>query len=106
MIEIMVTVTVATILASILLVTLGDKTGRANQDVIYLQDRDALMALSDDTQWNYQKPGEVNEGRLLTELHFDGSIRDMDLHYLWEIIQPHFKHRAKLRMLRVLNFND
>jgi type II secretory pathway pseudopilin PulG len=106
MIEMMVTITVAVILGSFLLITLGKQSGRANEQVIYLQDRDALMALSDDTQWNYNQPGEPNEGRLLTELHFDGSIQDNDLHYLWEIIQPHFKHRDKLRMLNTLNFSD
>lgn len=106
MIELMVTITVATILAGVLLVTVGKQSGRANDEVIYLQDRDALMALSNDTQWNYQTPGEPNEGRLLTELHFDGSIQNHNLFYLWQIIQPHFVHREKLRMLRVLNFND
>jgi type II secretory pathway pseudopilin PulG len=106
MIEMMVTITVAVILASILLVSLGKQSGRANERVIYLQNRDALMATAYDTQWNYQKPGEPNEGRLLTELHFDGSVQDGDLHYLWEIIQPHFRYREKLRMLRMLNFND
>ena len=106
MIEMMVTITVAVILASFLLVSLGKQSGRANEKVIYLQNRDALMTAANDTQWNYQKPGEAYEGRLLTELHFDGSLRDQNLHYLWEIIQPHFKHRDKLRMLNTLNFND
>ena len=106
MIEMMVTITVAVILGSFLLSTLGKQSGRANDRVIYLQDRDALMTAAVDTQWNYQKPGEVNEGRLLTELHFDGSVRSKDLHYLWELIQPQFQHRDKLRMLFTLNFND
>jgi len=106
MIEMMVTITVAVILASILLVSLGKQSGRANERVIYLQNRDALMATAYDTLWNYQKPGEPNEGRLLTELHFDGSVQDGDLHYLWEIIQPHFSYRDKMRMLFTLNFND
>ena len=106
MIELMVTVAVAIILAGVLMVAIGKQSGRANERVIYLQNRDALMASAYDTQWNYQEPGEANEGRLLTELHFDGSIQDDDLHYLWEIIQPHFKYRDKLRMLSTLNFND
>ena len=106
MIEMMVVITVAVIIASILLATLGKQTGRANEQVTYLQDRDALMAAANDVYWNYKKPGEPYEGRLLTELHFDGSLRDKDLFYLWEIIQPHFTHRNKLRMLHTLNFND
>jgi hypothetical protein len=106
MIEMMVTITVAVILGSFLLVTLGQQAGRADAKVVYLESRDALMAAANDTQWNYLNPGEVNEGRLLTELHFDGSLRNQDLQYLWKIIQPHFKHREKLRMLYTLNFND
>ena len=106
MIEMMVTITVAVILASFLLVSLGKQSGRANQKVVYMQNRDALMATAYDTQWNYQQPGEPNEGRLITELHFDGSVQDGDLHYLWEIIQPHFRYREKLRMLNTLNFSD
>ena len=106
MIELMVTVAVAIILAGVLMVAIGKQSGRANERVIYLQNRDALMASAYDTQWNYQEPGEANEGRLLTELHFDGSIQDDELHYLWELIQPHFKYRDKLRMLYTLDFND
>ena len=106
MIEMMVTITVAIIMAGVLMVALGKQSGRANQRVVYLQDRDALMSTAYDTQWNYQNPGEANEGRLITELHFDGSVQDGDLHYLWELIQPHFQYRDKLRMLSTLNFND
>lgn len=106
MIELMVTVTVAAIIASFLLVTLGKQSGTANDKVTYLQNRDALMAEAQDVIWNYQNPGEPNEGRLLTELHFDGSVQSVDLFYLWEIIQPHFQHRDKLRMLAVMNFNS
>ena len=106
LIEMMVVIAVAAILASILLSALGKQSGRANDRVIYLQDRDALMTAANDTKWNYKKPGEAYEGRLLTELHFDGSLLDQDLHYLWEIIQPQFKYRDKLRMLSTLNFND
>ena len=106
MIEMMVTITVAIIMAGVLMVALGKQSGRANQRVVYLQDRDALMSTAVDTQWNYQNPGEANEGRLLTELHFDGSVQDGDLHYLWELIQPQFQYRDKLRMLYTLDFND
>jgi len=106
MIEMMVTITVAVILASILLATLGKQTGRADAKVVYLESRDALMSTANDTQWNYLNPGEVGEGRLITELHFDGSLRDQDLHHLWKLIQPRFTHRDKLRMLYTLNFND
>jgi len=106
MIEMMVVVAVAAIIASFLLVTLGSQSGRANDKVIYLESRDALMAAANDTQWNYLNPGEANEGRLLTEIYFDGSLRNQDLNYLWKLIQPHFRERDKLRMLYVLNFND
>ena len=54
MIELMVTVAVAIILAGVLMVAIGKQSGRANERVIYLQNRDALMASAYDTQWNYQ----------------------------------------------------
>ena len=106
LIEMMVVIAVAAILASILLAALGKQSGRANDRVIYLQDRDALMTAANETKWNYKNPGEANEGRLITELHFDGDLGDDDLHYLWELIQPHFKYRDKLRKLYTLDFND
>ena len=49
--------------------------------------------------WNYLNPIDPNAGRLISELEFDGSLREHDLFYLWEIIQPHFQHRKKMNEL-------
>ena len=66
----------------------------------------ALVAIAKWHRWNYVN-GDPRAPRQIEELEFDGSaVKDDDLHYLWENIQPHFPHRDKMSELILLNFND
>ena len=106
MIEMMVAMTVIVMMASILLGAIAAKGSSAEKKVIYLQNRDTLVAMANFHKWNYVNPIDPNAGRLIRELEFDGSVREPDLFYLWEIIQPHFPHREKMNELSLMSFND
>jgi|TARA_B100000959_G_scaffold256550_1_gene289837 hypothetical protein len=106
MIEIMVVLALVISMAAVLLGAIGRQGSSAEQKVIYLQNRDALVAISNFHKWNYLNPTDPNAGRMIEELEFDGSVREPDLFYLWELIQPHFPHRDKMVDLDLLSFND
>ena len=106
MIEIMVAVTIIVSMAAVLLGAISGKGSFAEKKVIYLQNRDSLVAMANFHKWNYVNPIDPNAGRLIKELEFDGSVREPDLFYLWEIIQPHFPHREKMNELSLMSFND
>ena len=74
--------------------------------MIYLQNRDALVAMANDHEWNYVNPFDPSAGRRIKGLTFDGSLRENDLSYLWEIIQPHFPFRYKMFEMTSMSFND
>ena len=106
MVEIMVVITIILMIAAMLLGSLSGQSGRAKDRVDYLQWRDAIVAESKWHKWNYLKPSDPQAGRQIAELEFDASIRDKDLHNLWELIQPHFLMNWKMNDLDLLNFND
>ena len=106
MIEILVVIAVIVILGTILLGAIGRQGSIAEKKVIYLQNRDALVAMSSDHEWNYVNPSDPSAGRRIKGLEFDGSIREHDLFYLWEIIQPHFPFRYKMFEMTSMSFND
>ena len=106
MIEILVVMAIILGLAAMLLGSIGRQGSSAEKKVVYLQNRDALVAIANFHEWNYANPIDPNSGRLIRELEFDGSVREHDLFYLWEIIQPHFPHRDKMDELSLLSFND
>ena len=106
MIELLVTITVIIILGTMLLGKIGAAGSIAEKKVIYLQNRDALVAMANHHEWNYVDPIDPNAGRMIKELEFDGSLREHDLFYLWEIIQPHFPGREKMIELDLMSFND
>jgi len=106
MVEILVVMAIILAMAAMLLGSIGRQGSSAEKKVIYLQNRDALVTISNFHEWNYANPIDPNSGRLISELDFDGSVREHDLFYLWEIIQPHFPHREKMDELISLSFND
>ena len=106
MIEIMVVITIILMIAGLLLGSMGGQSKKAKDRMNYLQWRDAIVAESKWHKWNYLKPSDPNAGRLIAELEFDASIRDADLHNLWELIQPHFIMNWKMNDLDLLNSND
>ena len=105
MIEMLVVMTIIVSVAAMLMGAIGSQGSKVEKKMLYLQNRDALVAIADITEWNYENP-DPTVGRLITELEFDGSVREHDLFYLWEIIQPHFPHREKMSELKLLSFND
>ena len=106
MIEILVVIAVIVLLGTILLGAIGRQGSIAEKKVIYLQNRDALVAMANDHEWNYVNPSDPSAGRRIKGLEFDGSIREHDLFYLWEIIQPHFPLRYKMFEMTSMSFND
>jgi len=106
MIEIMVVVTIIIMIAAMLLGSMGSQSSKAKSRVDYLQWRDDVVSAAQFHKWNYLKPSDPQAGRQIAELEFDASIRDGDLHNLWEMIQPHFIYNYKLNDLDLLNFND
>ena len=106
MVEILVVIAVIVLLGTILLGSIGRQGGIAEKKVIYLQNRDALVTMANDHEWNYVNPSDPSAGRRIKGLEFDGSLREHDLFYLWEIIQPHFPFREKMFELASMNFND
>ena len=106
MIEILVVMAIILGLASMLLGSIGRQGSSAEKKVIYLQNRDALVSIANFHEWNYANPINPNAGRLIRGLEFDGSVREHDLFFLWENIQPHFPHREKMIELNMISFND
>ena len=106
MIEIMVVITIIITLAATLLGSLGSQSSRAKDRVNYLQWRDDMVSAAQFHKWNYLKASDPNAGRQIAELEFDASIRDKDLHNLWELIQPHFIFNYRMNDLDFMNFND
>ena len=107
MVEMLVVITVVVGMAAMLLGAVGRQGGIAEKKMRYLKNRDALVAIASSHKWNYADEGAANAGRLLVELDFDGSaVKDDDLHYLWENIQPHFPFRDKMFELNMMSFND
>jgi prepilin-type N-terminal cleavage/methylation domain-containing protein len=104
MIEMMVTITIVLMLAALLLGAMGGKISGSRARVNYLQWRDDIVAAAKHFRWDYHKPGDAEGGRKIAELQFDPSVRDDDLHHLWELIQPHFIKRHNLNKLDFLNF--
>ena len=108
MIELMTTVAIVGILAAMIYAVIGSQPGKAKDRTDYLQYRDDIMAAAKPggTKWNYNKPSDPQAGRLISGLEFDPSVRILDLHNLWLMIQPHFHMRFKMMQLDELNFND
>jgi len=106
MIELLVTIAVVLILAGMIMAVIGSQPGKAKDRTDYLQYRDDIMAAAKFTKWNYNKPSDPQAGRLISGLEFDPSVRLLDLHHLWLMIQPHFHMRFKMMQLDELNFND
>ena len=106
MVEIMVVITIILMIAGLLLGSLGGQSKKAKDRMNYLQWRDDIVSAAQWHKWNYLKPIDPQAGRQIAELEFDASIRDKDLHNLWELIQPHFIMNWKMNDLDLLNFND
>ena len=106
MIEILVVMTIIISMAAVLLGAIGRQGSSAEKKVRFLQNRDALVAIANFHKWNYLNPSDPNAGRMIQELEFDGSVREHDLFFLWENIQPHFPHRDKMIDLNMMSFND
>lgn len=106
MVEMLVVIALVVGLAAMLLGLIGRQGGEAEKKMRYLQNRDALVAVAKWHRWNYIN-GDPRAPRQIEELEFDGSaVKDDDLHYLWENIQPHFPHREKMFDLNLMSFND
>ena len=106
MVEMLVVIALVVGLAAMLLGLIGRQGGVAEKKMRYLQNRDALVAIAKWHRWNYVD-GDPRAPRQIEELEFDGSaVKDDDLHYLWENIQPHFPHRDKMFDLNLMSFND
>ena len=106
MVEMLVVIALVVGLAAMLLGLIGRQGGEAEKKMRYLQNRDALVAVAKWHRWNYIN-GDPRAPRQIEELEFDGSaVKDDDLHYLWENIQPHFPHRDKMLELNLMSFND
>jgi len=106
MIEMLVVIALVVGLAAMLLGLIGRQGGVAEKKMRYLKNRDALVAIAKWHRWNYVN-GDPRAPRLIEELEFDGSaVKDDDLHYLWENIQPHFPFRDKMFELNLMSFND
>jgi prepilin-type N-terminal cleavage/methylation domain-containing protein len=103
MIEMMVTITIILMLAALLLGSMGNKVRGSRDRVNYLQWRDDIVAVAKFFRWDYHKAGSA-ESRKVAELEFDESVREDDLHNLWELIQPHFMLRYNMNNLDFLNF--
>ena len=106
LVEMLVAMTIIVMMAAMLLGSIGRQGSTAEKKIIYIQNRDALVAMANWHEWNYLNPIDPNAGRMISGLEFDGSLREHDLFYLWEIIQPHFPHREKMFELASMNFND
>ena len=106
MIEIMVVITIILMIAGLLLGSMGGQSKKAKDRMNYLQWRDDMVSAAAFHKWNYLKPSDPQAGRQIAELEFDASIRDGDLHNLWELIQPHFILAYRMNDLDFLNFND
>ena len=106
MVEIMVVITIILMIAGLLLGSMGGQSKKAKDRMNYLQWRDDIVSAAQWHKWNYLKPSDPQAGRQIAELEFDASIRDADLHNLWELIQPHFMMNWKMNDLDLLNFND
>ena len=106
MIEMMVTITIILMLAALLLGSMGGKIRGSRDRVNYLQWRDDIVAAAKFFKWDYHKSGSADAGRKIAELQFDPSVRDEDLHNLWELIQPHFLLRYRMNNLDTMYFND
>ena len=104
MIEMMVTITIILMLAALLLGAMGGKIRGSRDRVNYLQWRDDIVAVAKFFKWDYHKSGSADAGRKIAELQFDPSVRDEDLHNMWELIQPHFMLRHNMNKLDFLNF--
>ena len=104
MIEMMVVITIILMLAALLLGSIGGQASKSKARVDYLQWRDDLVALAKWFRWDYHKSGDPQAGRKIAELEFDPSVRDEDLHHLWELIQPHFMFNHRMNKLDFLNF--
>ena len=101
MIEMMVTITIILMLAALLLGAMGGKVRGSRARVNYLQWRDDIVAAAKFFKWDYHKSGSADAGRKIAELQFDPSVRDEDLHNLWELIQPHFMLRHNMNKLDI-----
>ena len=106
MIEIMVVITIILMIAGLLLGSMGGQSKKAKDRMNYLQWRDDMVSAAAFHKWNYLKPSDPQAGRQIAELEFDASIRDGDLHNLWELIQPHFIMAYRMNDLDFMNFND
>ena len=104
MIEMMVTITIILMLAALLLGAMGGKVRGSRDRVNYLQWRDDIVAAAKFFKWDYHKSGSADAGRKIAELQFDPSVRDEDLHNMWELIQPHFMLRHNMNKLDFLDF--
>ena len=104
MIEMMVTITIILMLAALLLGAMGGKIRGSRARVNYLQWRDDIVAAAKFFEWDNHKSGSADAGRKIAELRFDPSVRDEDLHNLWELIQPHFMLRHNMNKLDFLDF--
>ena len=51
---------------------------KTEKKVIYLQNRDALVAMANDHEWNYVNPSDPSAGRRIKGLEFDGFKRQLD----------------------------
>ena len=106
MIELLVVVTIIIMVAAMMLGSLGGQTSKAEDRMNYLQWRDEIVAVAKFHKWDYHKVSDPQAGREIAELEFDGSVRKKDLHYLWELIQPHFLLRYRMNNLDTMIFND
>ena len=67
LIELLVTITVIIILGTMVLGKIGAAGSIAEKKVIYLQNRDTLVAMANDHEWNYVDPIDPNAGRMPAE---------------------------------------
>ena len=104
LVEILVVVVIIGILATMLLSVIANQKKLAKQRLKHIQNRDAIMATAKEVIWNYTDPSNPGEGRRMSKVYFDPDIKDRDLHYLWELIDPFYHHRDRMVALRHLDF--
>ena len=105
-VEMLVVIAIMVGMAALLLGAIGRQGSKAEKKMRYISNRDALVAFAKSHKWNYLNLTDPRAERLIVELDFDVDLKESNLSFLCENIQPHFSHRDKMSELIVLSFND
>jgi len=101
--ELLVVITIIGILALLLLSVITGQKKIAKAKTKYIANRDALMTEATHMQWDYYDVSNPSQGRRISEIYFDESVRDQDLHYMWELVEPNFHLRDRIVSIKLLD---